>query len=139
MKQIKVSEATPIQLDWLVSKVENDMAYKNYAGQRNAEYAGVEFYMLCWEGRVGLDFMRYCADWALAGPIIEREGIDLYCNVPTNPEHKDPSWRGSWRAKYHRCGFGTEIFYGPTALIAACRCFVASKLGDEVEVPKELV
>ena len=27
---------------------------------------------------------------------------------------------------------------GPTPLIAAMRCYVASKLGDEVEVPVEL-
>jgi hypothetical protein len=27
---------------------------------------------------------------------------------------------------------------GPTSLIAAMRCFVASRLGDEVDVPKEL-
>lgn len=29
--------------------------------------------------------------------------------------------------------------YGPTLLIAAMRCYVASKLGDEVEVPDELL
>ena len=29
--------------------------------------------------------------------------------------------------------------YGPTPLIAAMRCYVASKLGDEVEVPVELL
>ena len=28
---------------------------------------------------------------------------------------------------------------GPTPLIAAMRCYVASKLGDEVEIPEELV
>ena len=28
--------------------------------------------------------------------------------------------------------------FGPTPLIAAMRCYVASKLGDEVEVPEEL-
>lgn len=28
---------------------------------------------------------------------------------------------------------------GPTLRIAVCRCFCASKLGDEVEVPDELV
>jgi hypothetical protein len=28
--------------------------------------------------------------------------------------------------------------YGDTPLIAAMRCYVASKLGDEVEIPKEL-
>jgi hypothetical protein len=27
---------------------------------------------------------------------------------------------------------------GPTPLIAAMRCYVASKLGDEVELPEEL-
>lgn len=28
---------------------------------------------------------------------------------------------------------------GPTIRIAVCRCFVASKLGDEVDVPEELM
>lgn len=27
---------------------------------------------------------------------------------------------------------------GPTPLIAAMRCYVASRLGDEVEIPEEL-
>jgi hypothetical protein len=29
--------------------------------------------------------------------------------------------------------------YGQSALIAAMRCYVASKLGDEVEIPEELL
>jgi hypothetical protein len=29
-------------------------------------------------------------------------------------------------------------FWGDTPLIAAMRCFVASKLGDEIEIPEEL-
>jgi hypothetical protein len=29
--------------------------------------------------------------------------------------------------------------YGPTPLVAAMRCYVASQLGDEVDVPDELV
>jgi len=28
--------------------------------------------------------------------------------------------------------------YGPTPLIAAMRCYVASKMGDEIDVPTEL-
>lgn len=32
-----------------------------------------------------------------------------------------------------------HYFVGPTPLIAAMRCYVASKLGDEVEVPEELL
>lgn len=31
-----------------------------------------------------------------------------------------------------------RVYFGPTPLIAAMRCYVASKLGDEVEVPEEL-
>jgi len=31
-----------------------------------------------------------------------------------------------------------EDFHGDTPLIAAMRCYVASKLGDEVEIPEEL-
>ena len=76
--------------------------------------------------------------WRLGGPIMEREGIDLYCSVPTNPEHEDVAWRGSWQACYRRCGVGTQRTFGPTALIAAMRAFVLFKLGDEVDVPKEL-
>ena len=30
-----------------------------------------------------------------------------------------------------------EEYFGPTPLIAAMRCYVASVLGDEVEVPDE--
>ena len=57
-------------------------------------------------------------DWAQGGAIIEREGIALIPN---------------WTAE--RPGFSAD---GETALIAAMRCYVASKLGDEVEIPSEL-
>ena len=33
----------------------------------------------------------------------------------------------------------TADLIGPTPLIAAMRCFAASRLGDEVDVPDELV
>lgn len=77
-------------------------------------------------------------NWAQGGPIIEWEGIDLYCNVPSSVSEKNKGWSPSWRAKYHRCGVGSEITYGPTPLIAAMRCFCCAKLGDEVEIPQEL-
>jgi len=66
----------------------------------------------------------YSADWAFCGPIIERERITI-------------EWEGdpdSWCA----CIMADQEVYGPTALIAAMRCYVASKLGDEVEIPDEL-
>lgn len=69
--------------------------------------------------------------WAQGGPIIEREAHNLFkhnggtewccaCNVP-------------------RDGYTAIVTAdGPTPLIAAMRCYVASKLGDEVDVPEGL-
>ena len=33
----------------------------------------------------------------------------------------------------------TAPFHGPTPLIAAMRCYVASNLGEEVEIPEEVL
>ena len=64
-------------------------------------------------------------DWAQGGPIIEREGICLH-------KYKDGS---GWSATYSA---QDPEQYGPTPLIAAMRCYVASKLGAEIDLPKEL-
>lgn len=40
-----------------------------------------------------------------------------------------------WRASLD---FPNRFNFGPTLLIAAMRCYVASKLGDEVDIPEEL-
>ena len=69
-------------------------------------------------------------DWAQAGPIIERECIEI-C-----PHDVEPWW-----ARVHVKGTGMFQrvgVLGPTPLIAAMRCYVASKLGDEIEIPGEL-
>jgi hypothetical protein len=66
---------------------------------------------------------EYSTDWAHAGPIIEREKIGI---LP------------SGNAYYERDG-GTHYSYGPTPLIAAMRAYVASKMGDEIEIPTELL
>jgi hypothetical protein len=122
MKTIKVSEATDIQIDWLVAKIKGgwilslDSFLPNHRLRR----------------------MNFSTDWSQGGPILEWEGIDLYCNVPACGANGANGWDTSWRAKYHRCGVGSEMFYGPTPLIAAMRCYVASKLGENVEVPGEL-
>jgi hypothetical protein len=70
----------------------------------------------------------YITDWALAGPIIEREGI----NIEFDPDV--PQWFASYDRGEVVCGYS-----GLMPLIAAMRCYVASKLGDEVEVPNEMV
>lgn len=77
-------------------------------------------------------------NWGQAGPIIEREGIDLYCNIPKSIAEtvKQPGWATDWRAAYSRCGVGTKPVHGSTPLIAAMRCYVVSKLGKEIEIPE---
>lgn len=87
-------------------------------------------------------------DWAQGGPIIDREGIGLLYDAGS--ACRPPSWFAtpddqctveSHEGEYFDPAFmvdesaGTR---GPTPLIAAMRCFVASKLGEEVDVPPAL-
>lgn len=71
---------------------------------------------------------KWATDWGQGGPIIERERI----SVAT--DDVEP-----W------CGFIEDgetnvlFFSGPTPLVAAMRCYVASHFGDEIEVPDELM
>ena len=70
------------------------------------------------------DDERYSTNWAQGGPIVDREGLSWHCGN-----------KSSW----HAYAYGrAENVSGPTPLIAAMRCYVASKLGDEVDVPEEL-
>lgn len=68
--------------------------------------------------------LEYSTNWSQGGPIIEREIESLY-------EHKPLE---CWAAKSKQ----GDLRYGPTPLIAAMRCYVASKLGDTVQIPKGL-
>ena len=67
----------------------------------------------------------FSTEWAIGGPIIEEQCIDLYQS-------------GIWSAEIVK---GTDVIHaeGPTPLIAAMRCYVASRLGAEVDVPEELM
>ena len=59
---------------------------------------------------------NYSTDWSLAGEIIEREKIELFI--------RDEKW-------FAYSSLSTpEDFYGETPLIAAMRCYVASKQGE---------
>lgn len=73
-------------------------------------------------------------DWSQGGPIIERENISPSWIIPT---YQHRHLKGCWSA-YIPGGNG-KTFYAPTPLIAVMRCFVANKLGDEVDVPEELL
>ena len=79
-------------------------------------------------------------DWALAGPIIEREriSVDFYggywgampkdaagCEVPDLDHEKHKQMSGGWYP---------VMATGDSALVAAMRAFVLARMGDEVDL-----
>lgn len=85
----------------------------------------------------GLDGYSPTTYWDQGGPIIEREKIEIhyYCNpdeVMASLHIGEYDDEGEFIADSH------HPMTGPTPLISAMRCFVISRLGDEVEVPEEL-
>ena len=110
--KIRTSDLTDIALDRAVAKCEG-------------KKVGYEFTLFSPVVIVGLDPYEPSEDWAQGGPIIERENIRI-----------SAMQRRDWYAE----AWGLPIrIYGPTPLIAAMRCYVASKLGDEIDVPNELL
>jgi hypothetical protein len=107
---MKTAELTRHALDWAVARVE-------FVGTLPLRIVSGVIYTV--EG----DNWNPSTDWAQGGPIIEREKISVLAPV-----------RGLWRSRKNG-----RTQYGPTPLIAAMRCYVASKLGDEVEIPQELL
>lgn len=73
----------------------------------------------------GLAWSNYSTNWAQGGPIIEREGIRLHRS------HTGEWWAGSEADPQRPVN-------GPTPLVAAMRCYVTSKLGNDVNVPEVL-
>jgi hypothetical protein len=123
---MKTSELTGAALDWAVAKCETGQPL-----DRNGPFI-VAF--------------KYSTDWSQGGPIIERERIHISC-WPTRADTRETN-PNPWYAQEFRRGAVSHDDYfdpykndmsGPTPLIAAMRCVVASKLGDEVEIPEELL
>ncbi len=111
---MKTNQLTGAALDWAVAKCE---------GRSEPEL--VNNFPVAW---YTWGNTHYSTDWAQGGPIIEREKIGFKY---TGAALDFVAWvNGQLSTKHDK--------YGETPLIAAMRCYVASKLGDEVDVPKEL-
>ena len=132
---MRVSELTGAALDWAVAKCEGDKVFRPCLGR--PDDWDKEAYLKDgsddrWVVRVQNPRVGWFVDWTYnpsgswmqGGPIIERKEIEL---VP-----KGMHWEAYADEDFH------VPYSGPTPLIAAMRCYVASKLGDEVEVPEEL-
>ena len=119
---MKTSELTGAALDWAVAKCEG------YTGLHKIEWVWPQLVM--WPPRkaygvVDLCELGYSTDWAQGGAIIARE------KIATNYSMKRECW-------FAENFIETQTESGDTPLIAAMRCYVASKLGDDIELPEEL-
>ena len=110
--KIKTAELTGAALDWVVAKCEGE------------EYRD----RMEWDG-IGQDYPahKYSTDWSQGGPIIEREEILFVGST------------GKYSAWLSNRSIFDFNYQSPTHLIAAMRCWVTFKLGDEVDIPAELV
>ena len=118
---MKTSELTGAALDWAVAIVD-DMRIE----VRPKSGCGRPLYVLAAEQGRELWLWYPSTSWAQAGPIIEREGMGVWMY-----QFNEQGW-------YAEDKNGDDVRTGPTPLIAAMRCYVASKLDDEVDIPEEL-
>ena len=126
---MRTNELTGAALDWAVAICEGYTGLHKIAGRRPHEpQLGI------WPPRkeygvMDLWELSYSTDWAQGGPIIEREVISLI-----HPKYD------CWTAHCYDKTLDDESYTldGPTPLIAAMRCYVASKLGDDIDVPLSL-
>lgn len=130
--KIKTSELIGPALDWAVAKCEGIEVIAWNCTDREA------YYVVMADAYVDKDKLTFYAEddtyypstsWAQGGPILEQWCIDLAADEFLT----ESKWMAS-------CTNEGELFeqHGPTPLIAAMRCYVASRLGDEVDVPEEL-
>ena len=127
---MKTADMTGAALDWAVSKCEEATVEIGKRGQvifdtyQDDPPAGVNEYN---DSR----WQTYSpsTNWEQGGPIIEREKIE--------PRHVGNTF--GWRAFLKFNNDPVICYSGPTFLVAAMRCYVASRLGDDVEIPAELV
>lgn len=131
--KIKTAELTGVVLDWAVAKIENHQWRCPWMLEKEG-FAAWQIY----EGGWGRPTPGYSTEWEFGGPIIERERIELIYFGEDGM--MDSPWESKMGSDIHYIDQGPgQAMGGPTPLIAAMRCYVASKLGDEVDVPGELV
>ena len=133
----KTSELSDHALDWTVAKCEGVEGNLNFWGR--VEYTPKGSLLgIIHKNPVEL---RYSTDWSQGGPIIEREGIELGVLADAVAVELHPTFKPGdrWEANIWPDSQDPIYYCGLTPLIAAMRCYVASKLGGEVDVPEELL
>lgn len=109
---MKTSKLSGVALDWAVAVAEKETPV----------YLSVDKAFKNRTSGIYIGDYSPSTNWEQGGPIIEREEISIELVS------------GEWVSQIH-LNRGEQ---GPTPLIAAMRCYVASKLGDEIDIPEEL-
>lgn len=122
---VKTSDLIGPALDWAVAKAEGHQPLLVPTGR--TEYS-VGVITAMDDGPKGFACC-YSTDWSQGGPLIEKHVWAL----PQRATHR--YHLGAFEA-YTPGGFPHN---GDTPLIAACRAIVAAELGDQVDVPDELM
>jgi len=124
---MKTSELTDAALNWAVAKcVYPDLVWGSSIGVHHASHQIVIPHLP--EPKC---YWNPSTDWVQGGPLIERKKISVI-------EECDGTWIGS----IDGCTDLDMPLYqehGPTPLIAAMRCYVSSKLGDNVDIPEGIL
>jgi hypothetical protein len=128
---MKTSELTGYALDWAVAKCEGMHVAMSRGGWFVFDSDAYSEFRNDYNDSK-LQMFRPSTNWSQGGPIIEREVISLEHLYGAGDAGADV-----WVATRIE-GSAVSEEQGPTPLIAAMRCYVASKLGDEVELPEEL-
>lgn len=121
---IKTSELVGHALDWAVAKCE---------GYKEKDFCSDDKYFR------DEDDIWYSpsTDWAQGGPIIEREEINIIKRVG-RPFCGFAYRYGKNKNLHGKTKCIITSVDGPTPLIAAMRCYVANKLGNEIKIPDNL-
>ena len=139
--KIKTSELQGAALDWAVAKCEGLPLRLDPMGFRKDAPTSMQAGWWVWDGegqnqvighrktrRGEEDGYSPSTDWAQGGPIIEREEISVWYRVGVN-------LTANIDGKYEQ----SVPYRQPHAqLTVAMRCYVASKLGDNIDIPEEL-
>jgi len=139
---MKTSELTGRALEWAIATCEGwvNLRWHNWAPLIDNE---AELVMDRSDGKAKFSLEdMHLLGWNQAGPIIERE------QIATEPYYTDNEVAG-WAAyscaslSYDNCGEfipgSDHAMEGPSLVVAAMRTFVHLKLGENVELPKELL
>lgn len=129
--KVKTSELIGPALDRAVAKCEGleCLHYTDVVGRISSLEHAVKVWCMELPGDGFGDKFSPSTEWDQGGPIIERERVNLNFMQFDNPPY--------WTAYIRHTAKDGFASVGPTPLVAAMRCYVVSKLGEEVDIPEK--